>query len=48
MFMYNIKYYIVYFRGNDFRKDFSRIGSDLLARFTYIPIMVFTDAQTYR
>ncbi|XP_052217790.1 ATP-dependent DNA helicase RecQ-like [Dreissena polymorpha] len=37
--------------GNDFRKDFGRIGSDLLARFTDIPIMVFTataspDAQT--
>ncbi|WAR09362.1 RECQ-like protein [Mya arenaria] len=38
-------------KGNDFRKDFSRIGSDLLARFTDIPVMVFTataspDAQT--
>ncbi|XP_060599722.1 ATP-dependent DNA helicase RecQ-like [Ruditapes philippinarum] len=37
--------------GNDFRKDFSKIGSDILARFTDIPVMVFTataspDAQT--
>lgn len=29
-------------RGQQFRQDFSRIGSDLLARFTNIPVLVFT------
>jgi hypothetical protein len=30
------------FRGAEFRKDFSRIGENLLSRFPDIPVMVFT------